>query len=227
MSEYSHCKDMMVGVSGTSSTKKKFCYYSCNKARKKLCNKKNVSKDYLEDLVVNQCRELLTDENISKIAKEVVKQSKNDDSYIELEHFQKSINKLNKEKANLMTSLKSCDIESVKQDIFSEIGKINEEISSCEKQISIIKNNMVVLEEVEVMFFLSKLKDGDINSVKYRRVLINIFVNQIYLYDDKITFIFNTGKEPVTLPEKFLDKYEKGQEENSSNLKSFGSPIQY
>lgn len=91
----------------------------------------------MEDLVVNQCRELLTDENISKIAKEVVKQSKNDDSYLELEYLQKSINKLNKEKANLMTSLKSCDIESVKQDIFSEIGNINEEISCCEKQMSV------------------------------------------------------------------------------------------
>lgn len=219
-----YCKEMMVGVSGTSSTKKKFCYYSCNKARKKLCNKKNVSKEYLEDLVVNQCRQLLTDENISKIAKEVVKQSKNDGSYLELEYLQKSIDNLNKEKKNLMSTLKSCEIESVKQDIFSEIGSINEELSDYEKQMSEIKNNIVILEEPEVIFFLSKLKEGDINSLKYRKLLINIFVNQIFLYDDKITFIFNTGKDPVTLPDKFLDEYEKEQAETRSNFERVGSP---
>lgn len=218
-----YCKEMMVGVSGTSGNKKKFCYYSCNKARRKLCNKKNVSKDYLEDLVVNQCRELLTDENILKIAKEVVKQSRKDDSYSEIEYLEKAINKLNKEKKNLMTTLKSCDIESVKQDIFSEIGNINEEIADFEKQMSEVKNNMVVVEETEVIFFLSKLKDGNINSLKYRKLLVNIFVNQIFLYDDKITFIFNTGKEPVTLPEKFLEEYEK-EHKIRSDLQKTGSP---
>ena len=125
-----------------------------------------------------------------------------------------------------MTTLKSCDIESVKQDIFSEIGNINEEIADFEKQMSEVKNNMVVVEETEVIFFLSKLKDGNINSLKYRKLLVNIFVNQIFLYDDKITFIFNTGKEPVTLPEKFLEEYEK-EHKIRSDLQKTGSPIQY
>ena len=81
------------------------------------------------------------------------------------------------------------------------------------------------MEEPEVIFFLSKLKEGDINSLKYRKLLINIFVNQIFLYDDKITFIFNTGKDPVTLPDKFLDEYEKEQAETRSNFERVGSPV--
>ena len=42
-----HCKDMMTGYSGTSKTGKLHNYYMCNNARKKLCNKKAVQKDYI------------------------------------------------------------------------------------------------------------------------------------------------------------------------------------
>ena len=44
-----HCKDLMTGYSGTSKTGKLHNYYMCNNARKKLCNKKAVQKDYIEN----------------------------------------------------------------------------------------------------------------------------------------------------------------------------------
>ena len=62
-------------------------------------------------------------------------------------------------------------------------------------------------------------------NVVVRDCIVNIFVNQIFLYDDKITFIFNTGKEPVTLPEKFLEEYEKEQNKIRSDLQKTGSPV--
>ncbi len=219
-----HCKELMVGVSGTSSTKKKFCYYSCNKSRKKLCNKKNVGKEYIEDLVVNKCRQLLTDETIAMIAKAVVKANENDDSVIEIKRLEKDIRRLDKEKANLLSSLRQCDIEDVKQDIFNEIRKINDEVEIVNAEIAKVKNNMAVIDEIEVMFFLNALKDGDINSLRYRKTLIAIFVNQIHLYDDKITYVFNTGNEPVTLPFEYLEDTKKGTKENSSYLMNGGSP---
>lgn len=44
----------MVGESGTSHTMKVHRYYRCvNTKKKKLCDKKAVKKDWIEDLVVN------------------------------------------------------------------------------------------------------------------------------------------------------------------------------
>ena len=62
----------MIGISGTSKTGKIHNYYTCTNGRKKLCDKKAVKKDYIENLVVEECRKLLTTENINKIASEVV-----------------------------------------------------------------------------------------------------------------------------------------------------------
>ena len=67
-----YCKEMMVGYGGTGKSGRKYHYYNCKNARKKKCQKKIVSKQYIEDRVVAECLKLLTDENIAFIAKMVV-----------------------------------------------------------------------------------------------------------------------------------------------------------
>ena len=48
------CGSFMVGESGTSHTMKVHRYYRCvNTKKKKLCDKKAVKKDWIEELVVN------------------------------------------------------------------------------------------------------------------------------------------------------------------------------
>ena len=220
-----HCKDLMVGVSGTSRTKKKFCYYSCNKSRKKLCNKKNVGKEYIEDIVINKCRQLLTDENIELIAQAFIKANENDESTFEIKRLDKEIKRCNKEKSNLLQALKQCDMDDVKQDIFNEIKAINTEIEKMSAEIATIKNNSVAtIDENEVKFFLQGLRKGDVDSKRYRKALVTIFVNAIYLYDDKITYVFNIGNAPVTLPFEYLEDAENA-EDNGSNLMKNGSPV--
>ncbi len=46
-------------------------YYSCNDAKKKICNRRNVPKHYIENLVIEKCKELLTKQNIEIIVNEV------------------------------------------------------------------------------------------------------------------------------------------------------------
>ena len=110
-----HCKEMMTGYSGTSKNGKLYNYYMCNNARKKLCNKKAVQKDYIEDLIVEQAREILTDDNINKIADEVVKLANKERENAVLKRLNKMLKENEKQKANLFDSLKICDIDSVRQ----------------------------------------------------------------------------------------------------------------
>jgi len=55
-----HCRNMMTGISGTGRNGTLHYYYVCNNVKKKSCNKKNVKKDYIEDIVI------LTNKNICK-----------------------------------------------------------------------------------------------------------------------------------------------------------------
>ena len=64
-----HCGSAMVGESGAGKSGRKFYYYNCVKRkREKACQKKQVRKDWIEELVVRETRErCLTDEMIAVI----------------------------------------------------------------------------------------------------------------------------------------------------------------
>jgi len=73
-----YCKEMMIGYGGTGKSGKAYHYYACKNAKKKLCHKKVVSKELIEDRIVNACYKMLTDSNINRIAAEVAKVCKAD-----------------------------------------------------------------------------------------------------------------------------------------------------
>ena len=75
---------MMTGISGTSQNGKLHSYYSCKGVSQKKCGRKNVQKDYIENLVIAKARALLTDELIEKVAnavRAVTEPEENDDVY--------------------------------------------------------------------------------------------------------------------------------------------------
>ena len=52
------------------------------------------------------------------------------------------------------------------------------------------------------------MKKGNADDIKYRKVLITTFINSIYLYDDKVTLIFNSGDKSVTVNDILLSEIE-------------------
>lgn len=52
---------MMVGYGSTEKSGRQYHYYNFKNARKKKCQKKIVSKEYIEDRVVAECLKLLTE----------------------------------------------------------------------------------------------------------------------------------------------------------------------
>jgi len=220
-----NCKEMMIGISGTSWTKKVYNYYSCNGIRKKICNKKNVSKEYIEDIVVNEVRNLLTDKRIKEISSEFVRYIDKQNNDTELHRLNKLIEENKKQKENLLNSLAICDIESVKKDIFKKIEQIQSNMEELEKQIEYENSQRIDVTAPEIEFFLTEMRNGDINDIRYRKLLVNTLINKIYLYDDNMTFIFNIRKEQknIKLPtieeieSSFLDKdgqlHQRGLEE--------------
>ena len=195
-----HCKEMMTGMSGTSKTGVKHSYYICNGRKKKVCNKRNVSKDYIENLVVNFARAQLTDSSIKKIATAVAKLSEKEKNSPNQRRLAGLLHENEKQKGNLLEALKNGNASPTAAGIvFAEIDKLDKTHSEIEKEIALEAARSVSLTAPEILFFLQRLRDGDINDMRYRRLLITVLVKAVYLYDDRFTIIFNASETPVEI----------------------------
>lgn len=214
-----NCKEMMVGISGTSKSKKIYNYYSCNGIRKKICKKKNVQKEYIEELVINEARKKLTIKNINKIAKSIIEVLAKEKNHDKSKQLEKEIKELEKQKDNLLYSLRICDFDSARKAIFEDLDKIEKEITKLNVIIDEEKNAQIEITEEQIKFFLYGIKKGDVNDIRYRRLLVNIFVNKIYLYDDHLTIIFNTQNRELTKDIPTIEEIECSFKDTS------GSPL--
>lgn len=130
---------MMTGYSGTSKIAKLHNYYMFNNANKKLCDKKPVQKDYIEDIVIEQANY----DNIKKIAETVVALASKEKENTTLKRLNKLLKENKKQKANLFDSLKICDIDSIKRSIFEEINKMDIEYERIKNEIAIEESQCV------------------------------------------------------------------------------------
>ena len=104
------------------------------------------------------------------------------------------------------------DLESKKQDI--EISLAREKIEK------------TPLSHEQIVFWISKFRDGDIGDPTYRQAIVDIFVNSIFLYDDKLVIGFNWQDGTKTMMLEELEaaskKVTNGKMLNlSGNLSSF------
>lgn len=200
-----YCKELMTGISGTSKTGKKHYYYSCNRTKKKLCNKKNVQKDYIENLVVEEAKKILTDKNIDIIAKSIMKLIEKEKNNSNLKSLKNKLNDNEKQTKNLFDSLKICELDNVRKSIFEEINKLEEEHKQIEKDILIENSQYVNTTYEKIMFFLKELQNGDTKDIRFRKLLITTLIDRVYLYDNDMITISTLGYKNCT---KIPDIYE-------------------
>jgi len=204
-----HCKEMMTGCGGTSHTGAVHNYYICNNRKKKLCNKKNVRKDFIEKLVIDECRALLTPENIDRIAREVFAVCQKEQDTTNLKRLNKLLKDNERKRRNLMSAIMECDSDLIRKTLYEQIPVLDKDKTDIELQITLEEAKQVKLTVQEVKFFLKALREGNPDSVKYQKTLIAVFVNAIYLYDDKITIIFNSGDKTVNVDGELLERIEE------------------
>lgn len=216
-----YCHDMMVGVSGTSVTGRTYRYYVCRNARKGACDKKNMRKDQVEDFVLEECRRQLTAERITEIAIEVARLVQKDLSEnTHLHCLEKRLEQVKKKIANLLDALET---GAEAEFILERIRDRRDEKNALEVEIAKEKAIRPTLDEDAILFFLDELRKGNIRSKKYRAMLFNVFVNRIYLYDDRMVLFFNVGKQEIEITKKLREDVE-GIFENSSSTEAASAP---
>jgi site-specific DNA recombinase len=214
------CKSPMVGESGTSRTKDVYYYYTCSKRKREhTCDKKSVRKDFLEDSVVlNTVRYILTDEHIDIMADAVM-------AYQERERDSSAMQSLLKRKKEIEKSINNI-ISAIEQGIITPTTKIRlEQLEADKLEIdrSITQeqiNQIPLVSKEEMMRWIKSFRDGDVRDPEYRANLISVFIQAIFLYDDKliITYNYNGKGNQGTFNLSGLD------DPNGSDLVQLGQP---
>jgi DNA invertase Pin-like site-specific DNA recombinase len=192
------CERLLIGESGTSHTGKIHNYYKCAGAkRRRGCKKKTVKKDWIERIVVIwTVNRVLQDEEIDKIADKLVIEQEREDALLPSLHQQ------------LAEAEKGIDnlLNAIQQGLFNVSAKKRMDELEAQKEyleVSILQAELArpKYTKDEMVRWISQFKYGDVNSVDYQRQIIDIFVNAIRLYDDKIIFTYNykDGTETISL----------------------------
>ena len=198
-----YCHEMMTGYGGTGKSGKAYHYYACKNAKKHLCQKKVVDKKRIEDMVVAACRQMLTDSNIQRIAEAIEAVFKSEFDSSAIKRIKSAIQEADTAIENLWQALeKGQGVDT----IMERINKRQEEKAELEAQLAIEAKKERVISAQEVTHFLSVLQKSNFDDPLNRRAVINIFLNKIYLYDDKFRLVLNGSGQPVEIDNIMLDE---------------------
>lgn len=188
-----HCGARLVGDAGTSKTGAMHYYYACGKRKKyHTCDKRNEKKDFLEWYVVEQVVDtVLAPGVIEDIAVAVVASYDNEFNDKHIKELERQVIKLDREVDNLVMAIATGPAKAA--------TKLMEKIEVLENQKSDIELNLVTLrianghrlKKDEIAAWLKSFIAGDLLDEAYQRRIINLLVNSVYVYDDKLVMYFN------------------------------------
>ena len=223
------CKTMMVGESGTSSTGDKYYYYNCLSRRRKKsnCKFKAIHKQVLEDDIMAITWKLLCDsETITELAKQILKRHENATKQnINIKALTNKRDGLLKASNNL--------ISAIEQGIITEQTKIR--LKELEAQISQLdfdieqekQRTYSFLTQEKIEDYLKGVICGDIDDIGTRKKIVNQFIREIVVYEDKVVITYNfTDQNPITYKlQDDIKEIEKQPKERAVIKKDFRSNI--
>ena len=214
------CGAMMFGECGTGRNKVVHHYYKCSTAKRfKTCKKKTVRKEWLEDLVVAETMKLIQDDAvIDKIVQLVMDVQNQENTTIPL--LEKQLQEVNKKLDNLMKAIEDGLYTRTTKERLEALESQKDELTA---KIADEKLKKPSFNEDFIRFWLMKFRKFDISQKKQRKALIEIFVNAIFLYDDRmlITFNYKDGTQTVRFEDTLTAD---STEEKSSDLSSSAGP---
>ena len=216
-----HCQEMMVGFSGTSKSGKKHCYYCCKNTKRGACQKKSVNKQWIEDIVIEKCYELLSEENIERLALEIGKACEEDYDSSTVKRLKDALTEAETAIENLWIALEKGQSADM---VTNRIEKRTEEKKELEIQLAIEMGKQITYTAPQVKVFLQSLKSGWADEERRRKAMISIFVRAIYLWDDKWTVILNGGKRPIEIKDIPLREIEEDNRECECSHMKAGAP---
>ena len=195
------CGAPLHGISGTSKTGDIHYYYTCLNHKKKVCKMGNQRKKKLETIVRYTLDRMLEDSTlrlfIAKLCFDYYEDSKSDDKGAYLESLK---SKLKDVEGKLQNFVKAIGAGIFNETVQEAMGELEGQKRMLKEQIEaeeLREKYDIKLEDI-VKFFESFV--GNLDNKKLREYVLDIFVDKIYVYRDKmvITFHFTDDKQELS-----------------------------
>lgn len=189
-----HCKGSMQGVSGTGKSGNKWYYYYCGNARGKsrTCRKKQVSRDRLEEAVVDYTvRYILQEDVLADLARKVyAAQERQNDTASEIDFYEKKLTDNKKAIANVLRAIES---GAATQTLPARLQELENEQTVIQGELAFLRGKRLEFSEDQILFALMNHleRKPDETEQDFNRRIICDFVSEVYLYDDRLLIYFN------------------------------------
>lgn len=201
-----HCGEPMSGYSGIGRNGTVHYYYRCNGVHKKTgCHKKHEKKDLLELEVCRAAKQAFAEMDKQKTAEELhemyIKASASCDTSI----LDQTIKDVRKQIGNLTQAIAESGGNKFLYDKLSELTERLQQLEEERAVTSRMAENAPSVEQLLIM--MNDILDVDIDTPEGRKTLIDVMIAKVYVYDDKLTIVFNGGSaEPKDIPLAEIEK---------------------
>lgn len=208
-----NCGAYMCGESGKGRNGTIHRYYKCVTVKKHRgdCKKKAVRKEWIENLVVNETmRFIMDDDAIETIVSMLTRIQDQENSALPL--YEKRLKQTETSINNLLAA--------VEQGLFTASTKERLEKLEAEKedlQLLIEKEKLgkPKISADFMTFWLQRFRKLDVTQESHRKMLVDTFVNAVYVYDDRLllTYNFKEGGQTISLADvKAAEKVKSGSD---------------
>ena len=185
-----HCGDPMVGKAGHGKSGRKYDYYICKKN-----DKKPVRKEWIEETVLQEVHRILDDDEIFRMIVDNTWEYylEQDTKEHEREAMLKQIADIERGIANLSKAVEQGMPFDVVSGRLDELSGQKIALQKAIAELEIQKGFKLTKDHIQ--FFLEQFRSMDASDRNCEKRLISVFVNAIYVYDDKLKIAFNYSEE--------------------------------
>lgn len=187
-----HCGASMNGESGTSRTGAVYNYYACyTRKRQRKCDKKPLKKDLIEWAVAQDAMELLTNEVIEELADMAIAQSDRD--LKENTRIPELTARRDEVEGAISNITKAVEKGVASDTLLDRLTTLEKEKKTLSREIKEEGKYVYRIDRHQVIFWLEKFKNGNIEDEQFRRQLIDLLVNSVTVWDEPDGFRVTTA----------------------------------
>lgn len=187
-----HCGGSMNGESGTSRTGAVHNYYTCyTRKRKHACKKKPLKKEWIEYIVAQDAMELLTDDTIQELADMAISQTEKD---LRENTRIPELTERMKETESGITNITNAIEKGIASDaLMNRLVELEKEKKNLLRLLAEEEKYVCKIERNQIVYWLTEFKGGRIEDERYRRIIIDLMVNSVTVWDEPDGFRITTA----------------------------------
>ena len=179
-------------------------------------DKKPVRKEWLEDMVVNATMKMLMNNaTIDTIVFTLMTLQDAENTALPL--YEKQLREVKSSIDNLLNAIQQGIFTRSTKERLDELEASRDEL---EDKIAVEKLEKPRITEGQLRFFLEKFRKMDVANQAQRKMLIDTFVNAIFLYDDKVVLTYNFHEGAETISFENLQKVTEADTFDSDSVSS-------